>query len=437
MLTIHYSKQINPLHNTFIIEHLKDRLRESFLNPLHGVWSNRRLLGFMNNTLIREVIETEDDRETVETELNRILRCRRFSNAPQMSAFLDYIVRQTLEGNANRIKAYTVGVDALGKPPTFDAQGDPSVRVLAMRLRKTLVQMYETSEPSALQIQMRVGSYVPEFIKCPAPAVNSQRPLALVNGPASLAKYRESGIAPTRQVPSRFRPTEQRSGQSSRSSDPANRGSVGNRSSARSLPARYPSTLIWLAFSTLIILVAWLSIVSTQPALASFSRSMSSQESTSQDSTGQESTGFFSDAETGNKNIDISFNWSDRTGQRGHLRRVSALLSSSFFEADNFNVIRSGPYSPAMKREDSTYELALSKINVGEQSYVNAQLISVVSGAILSSKTLTFDIHAKRFSAFEIDQITNLVNEMKSPSGPLMNDFCSDTVSVISIACSS
>lgn len=383
----------------------------------------------MNSTLIKDVIEAEDDRETVENELNRILRCRGFSNAPQMSAFLDYIVKQTLDGNANRIKAYTVGVDALGKPPTFDAQGDPSVRVLALRLRKTLAQIYETLEPSAVQIQMHVGSYVPEFIKSPSPVVSSRKPLALVNGPATTVMYPESDIVMTRLAPSRFRPTEQRSRQSRRANYPENRssvGSVGHRGSALSLPARYPSPLIWFVLSTLISLFAWLSIISTQPALASFSRSMSSPES----------TGFFADSVSGNENIDISFHWSDRAGQPDYPRRVSALLSASFVEVDTFNVIRSGPYSPAAKSEHGAYELALSKINVGEQSYVNAQLINLVSGAVLSSKTLTFDIHSKGFSAREIDQITNLADEMKSPSGPLMSDFCSDTVSVNSIACS-
>jgi hypothetical protein len=84
-----------------------------------------------------------------------------------MSAFLRYIVNQTLLGNANRIKAFSVGVDALGKPENFDAQSDPSVRVLALRVRKTLGTMYENPSECKAIIEMRVGTYVPAFYQVP------------------------------------------------------------------------------------------------------------------------------------------------------------------------------------------------------------------------------------------------------------------------------
>lgn len=108
-------------------------------------------------------LEIESDESLIREELDRILAERRFSGAPQMSAFLRYIVTQALAGNANRIKAYSVGVDALGKPDSFDAQADPSVRVLALRLRKTLATMYESLDDCKAIIELRVGSYVPAF----------------------------------------------------------------------------------------------------------------------------------------------------------------------------------------------------------------------------------------------------------------------------------
>jgi len=113
-------------------------------------------------------LEVENDESVIKAELNRILCERRFSGAPQMSAFLRYIVTETLNGHADRIKAFSVGVDALGKPDTFDAQTDPSVRVLALRLRKTLATMYEELEGCHAIIELRVGTYVPLFYKAPA-----------------------------------------------------------------------------------------------------------------------------------------------------------------------------------------------------------------------------------------------------------------------------
>ncbi len=81
-----------------------------------------------------------------------------------MSAFLRYVVVQAATGNKGRIKAYTVAVDALGKPETFDPQNDPVVRVLAGRLRSTLSAYYEQHADADVIIEMKPGSYVPTFI---------------------------------------------------------------------------------------------------------------------------------------------------------------------------------------------------------------------------------------------------------------------------------
>ncbi len=105
------------------------------------------------------------NREQIEQALEKVLSDDKFAAAPQMSAFLRCVVTQTLDGNADRIKAYTVAVDALGKPPTFDPQNDPSVRVLAKRLRDTLTHYYERTSGHELIIQIKCGSYVPKFAK--------------------------------------------------------------------------------------------------------------------------------------------------------------------------------------------------------------------------------------------------------------------------------
>ena len=110
----------------------------------------------------------ETDRKTIEAELNRLLRERRFSGASRLATFLRYIVTETLDGRGERIKAYTVGVDALGKPHTFDAQNDPSVRVLAYRLRKALSASYKSNCRCRVFVELKVGRYKPEFFKVPS-----------------------------------------------------------------------------------------------------------------------------------------------------------------------------------------------------------------------------------------------------------------------------
>ena len=118
----------------------------------------------MSNSMSQSLL-AETDTSLIRAELERLLSDRRFSGARQMSAFLRYIVSETLDGNGNRIKAYTVGVDALGKADDFDAQSDPSVRVLALRLRKSLEAAYADEPECHARIVMTVGSYVPEFYK--------------------------------------------------------------------------------------------------------------------------------------------------------------------------------------------------------------------------------------------------------------------------------
>jgi len=101
----------------------------------------------------------------VEEALSAVLTDDKFAAAPQMSAFLKYVVTQTLYADPSRIKAYTVAVDALGKPATFDPQNDPSVRVLAKRLRGSLDTYYENNPQVEIIIKMKAGSYVPQFIR--------------------------------------------------------------------------------------------------------------------------------------------------------------------------------------------------------------------------------------------------------------------------------
>lgn len=105
--------------------------------------------------------------------LNAILAVDKFAASPQMSAFLKYVVEQTLLGNTRRIKAFTVGLEALGKSANFDPQTDPSVRVLAKRLRSSLDTYYVQHPDTPIFIEMKPGSYVPKFL-VRHPAENQQ-----------------------------------------------------------------------------------------------------------------------------------------------------------------------------------------------------------------------------------------------------------------------
>lgn len=112
-----------------------------------------------------EAIQTNLEHTEVTSALHGILTTDKFAASPQMSAFLKYVVEQTLLGNTRRIKAFTVGIEALGKPSSFDPQTDPSVRVLAKRLRTSLDTYYSQNPLTEIFIEMKPGSYIPKFLR--------------------------------------------------------------------------------------------------------------------------------------------------------------------------------------------------------------------------------------------------------------------------------
>ncbi len=94
--------------------------------------------------------------------LDRICSSAQFKSSPQLTAFLRYVVETVLDGRADSIKAYTIAVDALGRPENFDPIGDAIVRVEARRLRRALAQYYDGDGiEESISIVMAPGSYVP------------------------------------------------------------------------------------------------------------------------------------------------------------------------------------------------------------------------------------------------------------------------------------
>jgi TolB-like protein len=96
--------------------------------------------------------------------LNRIIASDVFRSSPQLAAFLRFVVETSLRGKAERIKAYTIGTDALGRRGSFDPQADPIVRVEAARLRRAIKRYYAgagATDPIVIELPRR--GYVPVF----------------------------------------------------------------------------------------------------------------------------------------------------------------------------------------------------------------------------------------------------------------------------------
>jgi hypothetical protein len=74
--------------------------------------------------------------------LDRVVSSVHLSKSPQLAKFLRFVVAETLAGKSDRIKAYSIAADALGRDANFDADHDPIVRVSAGRLRTALHDYY-------------------------------------------------------------------------------------------------------------------------------------------------------------------------------------------------------------------------------------------------------------------------------------------------------
>jgi hypothetical protein len=102
--------------------------------------------------------------DEIRAALQRMIGSDVFSRSPQLGAFLRFVVEAVLHGKADRIKAYTVGVEVLRRDAKFDPQLDPIVRVEATRLRRAIERYY--AGPGAADpviVDLPRGSYVPTF----------------------------------------------------------------------------------------------------------------------------------------------------------------------------------------------------------------------------------------------------------------------------------
>jgi len=125
----------------------------------------------MRNRLERNHVRIKPDAagsdptpEEVRAALERIAASEGFRRSPQLATFLRFTVEAVLRGERERVKAYTIAVEALGRDERFDPQSDPIVRVEATRLRRAVERYYAgPGVDDPVLIELRPGSYVPAF----------------------------------------------------------------------------------------------------------------------------------------------------------------------------------------------------------------------------------------------------------------------------------
>ena len=108
------------------------------------------------------ILVNQPNAAAIRAQVERMTASSVFSNSPQLTTFLWFIVEAQLRGKAERLKGYTIGVEVLRRDASFDPQIDPIVRVEATRLRRALERYYAgPGADDAIMISMPRGGYAP------------------------------------------------------------------------------------------------------------------------------------------------------------------------------------------------------------------------------------------------------------------------------------
>lgn len=132
---------------------------------------------------------TTPSRAAIRDQLERLLASPYFRNSRRYTSLLRYAVEQTLEGNLDRLKERTLGVEVFGRDPEYDTARDPVVRTSAVEIRKRLSQYYEeTGADAGVRIELPPGSYVAEFHPACGPVLAVDTPQAPPPGEAPISR---------------------------------------------------------------------------------------------------------------------------------------------------------------------------------------------------------------------------------------------------------
>lgn len=77
-------------------------------------------------------------------EVERVLRSETFRTSAALRRLLRFLVDKAVAGEADQLKEYSIGVDAFGKPSSYDPRQDAIVRLQVGRLRQKLGEYYRT-----------------------------------------------------------------------------------------------------------------------------------------------------------------------------------------------------------------------------------------------------------------------------------------------------
>jgi hypothetical protein len=105
-------------------------------------------------------VEAED----IRAQVGRLIQSKTFETSEVHRRLLLYLAEKSISGEADRLKEYTIGLEAFGKPSTYDPKHDSIVRLQAGRLRQKLAAYYQTEAAGdAVLVSMPKGAFKLNF----------------------------------------------------------------------------------------------------------------------------------------------------------------------------------------------------------------------------------------------------------------------------------
>lgn len=371
----------------------------------------------------------ENEQKLIRETLETVLASERFEAAPQMSAFLRYVVEQAVTGNHNRIKAFTVAVDALGKPDTFDPQNDPLVRVLAGRLRAALTGYKEEHPESALFITMNPGSYVPIFQKGinseeTAPeSLNDSMPVNSADQINSAGETLTQGLKPDTNEATSVQnesPGQVRVSENQQYAESLNNQTVRQEYGPATATEPQASRLQKLAIASILALALSLVYFGHQRSALTESENQGHTVDNPLSSAQivrvrPEGPVLFVSAADHVNPLEISLN---------------ALVSSVISEGNYLTVHRYFDIEHIRQFWPEDYMLNLTVLDLPDETRIDMQLVEAQSGRLVHSQAVAFSpMAAEQLTHEEMDALIDITRSIVDESGPLRADYSSRDIS--------
>src|SRR5271165_7165735 len=106
----------------------------------------------------------ETEAGTARAQVERLVQSKTFATSEVHRRLLQYLAEKAIAGEADRLKEYTIGLEAFGKPPTYDPKQDSIVRLQIGRLRQKISAYYQTEAPDdSVLIGLPKGAFKLEF----------------------------------------------------------------------------------------------------------------------------------------------------------------------------------------------------------------------------------------------------------------------------------